>query len=673
MRPDRRLFARGVRNLISKLADPVTVSLSAALLGWLIIQTAAWRHVELKLFDFLVVRSAPNQVQLPITIVGIDEATFRELKTSWPLPRRHHAKLLDNLRSAGAAVVGFDITFAEASGLEDDNAFAGAIQKFGGVVLASDLSFREDAAVRQWYRIDPNALFIMAGARQGYASLQVDGDAVLRRVPIVGDAFWRVVLDVFDQVAPGVVASLDVAEGTYIRYLGGPHTFTYIPYHDLLDPDRRLPAGWREFLKDNIVLVGRNLNVIQDVGAAQAEMYQTPFFMKTREFMPRVEAHANLIANMVTGEVLREAPEHWTIGAWIAAVLVAMLFMRRWHPLRNGILLGASLALLAGSEYGVFERMRLWVPAAGAMMTAVLIYAAQGIVAFIVEQRQRRELRNAFSMYVSPAVVEEVIAHPERLKLGGERREITILFTDLSGFTSIAEKLDPETVASIINRHLSGMTDTILEHSGTLDKFIGDGVMAFWGAPIVSERQSEDAVLAAVAMQEKMVTMSAEILEETGARLEMRIGINRGECIVGNMGGDKRFDYTAMGDAINLASRLEGVNKVYGTRILASDAVVAAMANPVRFREVDTVRVKGKQVGITVHTPCDDEALIAMSAEALAAYRAGRFEAAQSAWQALLERYPGDPVAKVFLSRIARFQASGFPAEWDGVMTLEEK
>lgn len=666
-------LARPVRDILSKLVEPVAVSLGVALLGWALIQIPLWRLVELKLSDFLVVRSAPNQVTLPITIIGINEETFSALKTSWPLPRRHHAKLLDNLREAGVAVVGFDITFPEASDPKEDELFASAISRFGRVVLASDLSFREDAAVRQWFRVDPYPLLLLAGALQGYSSLQVDGDAVLRRVPTVNDAFWRAVLHEFEKVHPGVAALTDASEDMRIRYLGGPHTFTYIPYHHVLDPDKHLPPHWREFFKDNIVLVGRNLHVIGDVGAAQAEMYQTPFYSKTREFMPRVEVHANLIANMVSGEVLREAPGSWATGAWIAAVLSGMLFMRQWHPLRNGILLALSVGLLAAFEYGVFERYRLWVPAAGAMMTGALIYLSQGAVAFIVEQRQRRELRNAFSMYVSPEVVDEVIAHPERLKLGGERREITILFTDLAGFTTISEGLEPEQVASIVNRHLSGMTETILEHSGTLDKFIGDGIMAFWGAPVADIRQSEDAVLAAIAMQKKMETMGAEIFEETGAELKMRVGINRGPCIVGNMGGRGRFDYTAMGDAINLASRLEGVNKVFGTKILASEAVVAAIANEIRFREVDTVRVKGKHVGITVYTPCDEEALNAMSAEALAAYRAGKFEAAEAGWKRLLETYPDDPVAAVFLERIARFRKEGWPAEWDGVTTLDEK
>lgn len=655
------------------LKDPIWVGLAAALIGWLLIQPGYWRNLELKIFDWLVVRSAPNQVSLPITIVGIDEATYDALKTTWPLPRRHHARLLDNLREAGVGVVGFDIVFADAADPQDDAPFAAAIKRFGHVVLASDLTFREDSLMRQWFRVDPHPAFLQAGALQGYSSLQVDDDAVLRRVPTVQDAFWRAVLYKFDQARPGVVTSLDVSDDMRIRYLGGPHTFTYIPYYQLLDPDKLMPPGWKEFLRDNIVLVGRKVSVIGDVGAAQGEMYQTPFFLRTREFMPRVEAHANLVANMATGSALREAPASWPLGAWVSAVFIGVVFMRRWHPLKSGMVLAALIGTLAALEYGMFHYRGTWLPLAGAVMTVALIYIAQGAVAFVAEQRKRREVRDAFSLYVSPELVDQVIANPGLLKLGGDRRQLTILFSDLAGFTTISEQLDPEKVSGIVNRHLSDMTDAILEHHGTVDKFLGDGIMAFWGAPLPDERQSERAVRAALDMQQRMIGLRDEVLRDTGAELRVRIGVNRGECIIGNMGGDKRFDYTAVGDSVNLASRIEGVNKVYGTEILVSAAVVGAIANGVRFREVDTVRVKGKSVGITMFTPCEDADLVALSAEALAAYRAGKLDAAEAAWRKILAGYPDDPIAKMFVEKLTVFKAEGVPGNWDGINTLDVK
>lgn len=655
------------------LAGAVWAGAAAALVAWVLVDTAVWRQVELKLFDFLVVRSAPNQVTLPITIVGIDEATFGALGESWPLARRHHARLLETLADAGVAVVAFDITFPDAAAPQDDRRFAEAIRRFGAVVLASDLAFTESAAVRQWFRVDPHRMFVEAGAREGYAALEVDDDAILRRVPTVSDAFWRSVVRQFDSVHPGVAAATSASADMRIRYLGGPQTFPYVPYFKLLEPDKHLPPGWREFLRDNIVIVGRSLQVIGDVGAAQGEMYQTPFFLKTREFMPRVEAHANVIANMVSGQVLKEARLRWTNGLWLGAVLIALALMREWRLMRASVIAALLIAALAACEYAFFVYQQIWLPAAGAALAVALVYASQGAVAFVGEQRQRREIRNAFSRYVSAALVDQVIAHPEQLKLGGERREITILFSDLAGFTTLAERLDPERVTSIINRHFSEMTDTIQARAGMVQKFLGDGILAYWGVPVADARQSEHAVQAAIEMQRLVAKMATDLVGGEGAPLRMRIGINRGDCIVGNMGSASRFDYAAVGDPVNLASRIEGANKVYGTGILVSEAVVDAVRDGQRFREIDTVRVKGKYIGITLFTPCEDEALIALSAQALAAYREAQFHAAEEAFRQILAAHPADPVAPIFIARIAEFRQRGLPQLWDGIATLEAK
>jgi len=659
--------------LLARLPATVWAGLGAALAAWAIAQTGAWRELELRLFDMLVARSAPNKVALPITIVGIDERTFEALDASWPLARRHHARLLEHLKEAGVAVVAFDILFAGASGPQDDAPFAEAIRAAGRVVLASDYVFREDAAVRQWLRVDPHPMFRAAGARHGHAPFAVDADAVLRRVPTVGDALWRVVLEELAKDNPGVVALDTATDDMRIRWLGPPHTFAYVPFYALLEPEKHLPPDWRELLRDNIVLVGRNLNVIGEVGAAAAEMYRTPFFPVTREFMPRVEAHANLIANMASGSVLREAPASWRHGTLALAALAGGAAMWRWHPVRSGVALAALLAALGAGWYALFARMQLWLPAAGAALAPALIYVSQAGLAFFAGQRERARLRGAFAMYLSPALVEEVMARPAGLRLGGERRVITILFSDLAGFTPVAERLAPEEVARIVNRHHSEMTDAIMDHGGMVQKFLGDGILAYFGAPVADERQAGRAVRAALEMQRRMAPLAAELAVSRHAELAMRIGIHRGECVVGNMGSSRRFDYAAVGDPVNLASRLEGANKVYGTPILVSEAVAEAAGPELRFREVDRIRVKGRTGGVAVYTPCEDALLVAASADALAAWRAGDLDAAEAAWKRILEAHPGDAVAALFLARLAVLRAQGLPADWDGITVLEAK
>jgi len=239
--------------------------------------------------------------------------------------------------------------------------------------------------------------------------------------------------------------------------------------------------------------------------------------------------------------------------------------------------------------------------------------------------------------------------------------------------TQISEALPAESVAKILNRHLAEMTEIVIRHQGTLDKFIGDAVMAFWGAPIADPEQSNRALAAAIEMQRAMAAMRVELTASGGPTVHMRIALHRGECIVGNMGGSKRFNYTAIGDCVNLAARLERVNSVYGTEILVSEAVAKAVGATPALRPVDTVRVKGKRIAVDIFTLCDDPALIERSAAALAAYRIGDWALAAERWQALCAAHPDDPVGKVFVTRLHGWSEAGWPDPWDGIMELETK
>lgn len=647
--------------------------IAAAVISLLISLTGLWHNVELKLFDQLIIATAPNSVNLPITIIGIDEPSFAKLKQQWPWSRSLHGRLLDNLHEAETAVVVFDVVFSEPTSAAEDDAFAKAIRRHGNVVLAADLVYDEADSVRQWLRVEPLDLFSEAGAVTGFASVQIDPDGVQRQVPAYQDALWMRALSLLDKRSPGIVAQLNATPGMRIRYLGGPHSFTYIPYYQLLDPEKYLSPNWRDYLKDNIIIVGRDLKATTEVRSAQSDMFQTPYFGKNHQLMPGAEIQANLIANMVNGDALQEAHRAWSWLLWLFTAAVSIVLMRRWKPLHSGLVAFMVIGGIAVLDYSLFKWPLIWLPAAGAILTVLLVYLAQGGVAYFFEQQQRRQIKQAFSKYVAPAVVEEVIAQPEKLRLGGVRRELTLLFTDLAGFTSISEVLEAEQVAMILNRHLSEMTEIVLRHHGTVDKFIGDAVMAFWGAPILDSEQSLHAIRAAVEMQEKIAVMRQEIVAAGGPELSMRIGIHRGECIVGNMGGNNRFDYTAIGDAVNLASRLEGANKVYGTGILLSETVVEAVASQMGLRQVDTVRVKGKQIGVGIFTPCQNDYLVQLTESALAAYREGQWELALERWNAVMDNFINDPVAQVFLKRLLSMQKSGWPENWDGISTLESK
>jgi adenylate cyclase len=647
---------------------------AAGLIGLALCFSSAWHGIELKTFDWLTVRTAPNQALLPITVLAIDEESMGAIGRQWPWPRGIHAQLLDRLKEADVAVVAFDVVFAEPDPLpEEDLAFARAIRNFGPVVLASNLEYRETQVVRQWVRTDPNPRFLEAGAVAGLASVRTDADGILRNVPISQGAFWLEIISRFDKARPGIARNLSVTENDRIRYLGGPQTFTTIPYYRLLEPEKYLSENWKDVLRDNIVLIGRGLKTTPDLTAVEADMFFTPFFASTGQMMPGVEIQATLVSNMMTGETLREAPGALTMVLVIAVTLLAWLTMKSWHPWRSGAwLLGlASLTLLL--DWYLFQYQRQWLPAAAALATMTLAYAGQGARGFLAEQARRKELRRAFASYVSPTIVDEIIADPGKLKLGGDRRELTLLFTDLAGFTGISETRPAEEVAQILNRHLAEMTEVVISHKGTVDKFIGDAVMAFWGAPIPDADQSMNALDAAIDMQRKVAAMRSELLAAGGPKVRMRIGLHRGDCIVGNMGGANRFEYTAIGDTVNLASRLEGVNNVYGTGILLSDSVARAVEGRVTLRPVDTVRVKGRHQAVPLFTPCDDPELASKSTAALDSYRRGDWATALREWQELAQAYPDDPVCAVILARLRAWSERGWPEPWDGITELESK
>ena len=651
---------------------PVVV---ATLIGLGFALSDGWRAIELKGFDTLIVLTAPGEAPLPITLVAIDEESMAGVGQQWPWARGVHAQLLARLKEAGVALAAFDVVFSEADrDPAQDAAFAQAIREFGApVVLAANLEYRETAHARQWLRADPQRRFLEAGAVPGLAAVRVDPDGVMRNVPVSQGAFWLAIVTAFDKANPGIARNLSVTDADRIRYLGGPHTFPTIPYHRLLDPGKLLSPNWKDVLRDNIVIVGRVLTTAPELALVESDMFRTPFTARTGQPTPGVEVQATIVANMMMGDTKREAPTGHAIALVLLAGVAAWLVMRPWHLWKSGALVIVLGVAVVGVVFALFNWQRLWVPGAAALATLVLAYLGEGSRTYLGEQARRMALRRAFATYVSPAIVDEIIANPGTLKLGGARREITILFTDLAGFTSLAERLPAEQVATILNRHLAEMTDIVISHGGTVDKFIGDAVMALWGAPVPDADQSAHALAAAVEMQAATTRLATELAGSGGPVLRMRVGLHRGECIVGNLGGHNRFEYTAIGDAVNLASRLEGANNVYGTGILASETVAGAAGDRVHLRRVDAVRVKGRNQAVELFTPCVDTALVDRTAEALAAYRAGRWDEAGARWREIGEAWPEDPVAKVFTARLAKWAASGWPDPWDGVTTLDSK
>ena len=655
-------------------AQRILRTLLPALLVWavfaLLSQTAPGRRLELLGFDFLTVSTAPSaRIGTPIVIVGIDEPSFAEFDRQWPWPRRMHAELVDRLKAAGAIIIAFDVLFAESTSAEDDGRFAEAIQRAGNVVLASDMVVQESGQFQMAMQVEPVPLLREAGAITGLASISLDPDLVVRAMPQAAEAFWRRIVQAHAGAAGGAESRAELAAGSLVRYLGPDHSFRYVSYYQALDPERFLPPGTFD---GKIVLIGHDIKVALGPGTSRGDAYATPYSALTGLLTPGVEIQATLVANALAGNTLREAARHWSLGMLGLALLLVTFAVREWQALRGALIVLAVMGGTAGLAIWLFAARGIWLPIVLSLLAVGIMYVVQVGSAFLRERRQRRQIEKAFRYYVSPEIVSEMTAHPERLVLGGARRDITIMFTDLAGFTSVSETISPEQVAALLNDYLTHMTRIVLDHGGTVDKFIGDAIMAFWGAPLPDPDQAWHACQAARKMQARLSELRQVYRAAGLPELRMRVGVHSGAAIVGNMGSTDRFDYTAIGDNINLASRLEGINKLYGTEILISGETARLLGGRMPLRRVDRVIVKGRTQPIDVHAFCDDSEIVRLGEVALVHYAARRWDEAAAAWRQLAALDPQDAISALFLKRIEEYRAAPPPDGWDGSIALEK-
>jgi adenylate cyclase len=315
------------------------------------------------------------------------------------------------------------------------------------------------------------------------------------------------------------------------------------------------------------------------------------------------------------------------------------------------------------------------------LLVIILVYITITAYKYLVESRQKRFIRSAFSTYLAPTVVKKLIESPEGLELGGEERDITAFFSDVQGFTSISEKLTPAELVELLNEFLTEMTDIILEHEGTVDKFEGDAIIAFFGAPNALENQAETAALTCVQMQKRLGELRAKWKAEDRPELKMRIGLCTGPAVVGNMGSRNRMDYTMMGDTVNTAARLEGVNKIYGIYTLVCEHTFQKASNQVVGREIDAINVVGKKEPVVVYQllglpeDLDENLLKTMQhyAKGLQRYRQSNWSGAIEAFEAALAIMPDDGPSLAMKKRCHEYLASPPPADWNGSYTMKTK
>ncbi len=724
------------------------IVLLVALVGLRIWDPAPLQLLRLKTFDLYQVAKPREPKARPVIIVDIDEASLNTLG-QWPWPRTVVAKLIKKIAQGGAAAIGLDIVFAEpdrtsppllAETLSDlsatarselrsapdhDEIFADILKRTRTVVGQSAYNPRAGDTRKS---LTPKASFATLGddpdpyliaypgllsnipileeaaLGRGMFTVLPDPDGLVRRVPVVmkagGEKIPSLNADVL-RVATGQttyviktgeagVQSVILA-GIQIPTDANAQLWIYFSPHD---PARYVSAADvvngkvpPETFKGKLVLIGTSATGLFDVKATPVE-----------PVMPGVELHAQALENILEGTSLKRPG--YTVGAELClAVAVGLIFIVL-VPILGALpvaALGSAIAAaVLGLAWYLFTQERILLDVAYPLIGGLAVFLTMLFVNYFREEAQRRQIRSAFSQYISPDLVEQLAQEPDRLVLGGETRDLTILFSDVRGFTSISEsyKDNPQGLTSLLNRLLTPLSHAVLEHGGTIDKYMGDAIMAFWNAPLDNMSHATGACAAALKMMQSLEKVNAEReveAQEIGkpyTPLRIGIGINTGECVVGNMGSDMRFDYSVLGDAVNLASRLEGQSENFGVPIILGSATAYLVKDHFAVLELDALRVKGKKEPEVVYTllgkkgdvPAElFDKLHARMQEMLGAYRTRKWADSAKALSALrklkLESLGVDLSAlfDLYAERIKEFRKNPPPKSWDGVFTLQTK
>ncbi len=655
-----------------------------------------------------------------VVLILVDEKSLRWAQEvqeqGWPWPRQYYAAVTDFARRAGAASLTFDVIYSDHSsfGVSDDHMFAGAVKDQGSTVLAafygketgSFASFPDDIPLRrvtvsvenadcELLPALPRACFPIpelarSAARLGNVNITPDADGVYRRAPLAarfdGKPVPSLSLAAYLAGKRQAVLSLNAADRC-IRFDGRKVPLdgsgNLIVRFDRDDGERRrfsaaaIIQSEIRLARDSAnrppvdpsLLEGRHVMV----GFSAVGLYDL-HPLPIDSTAPGVEFHAAMLENLLSGNFMRRTS---AAGELLYVVLFAFIAGFATSLAKRTAATSAAFAGVFILPFGIgllAHSAGLWLPVVvpgaagliGAVMAAVVNYATEG--------RERRFIKRAFRQYLAPAVIERLLSDPDHLKLGGERRELTVFFSDLEGFTSLSEGLSPEALTHLLNEFLTAMTDILIETGATIDKYEGDAIIAFWNAPLEVSEHPRVAVEAALACQERLAQLRPTFRQQVGRDLFMRIGLNTGEAVVGNMGSRSRFDYTMLGDTVNLASRLEGSNKQFGTWIMISEATARRLPDRIVCRELGRIMVVGRTRPVRVYEPMHRSAYAAdrqryeAFARALTLYYEGEFTAARRAFLNISE----DPPAKRYAEKCAQLAQSP-PEDWDGVWAMDSK
>ncbi len=619
-----------------------------------------------------------------IVIVAIDEPSFGVIARQWPWPRSLHGRLVESLFRSGARVVAFDMIFAEPSTPEEDQAFATAIRRHPGTILASDLSLTEESAYMQEIVVSPFPELLSPATEVGFIDFPVDPDGFVRRTRLSRDGDFSLAFLAANTFLEREGRSrLEAPRGASpeyqgINFLGQPRTVRTVSYYQALDPERHLPPA---FFRDKMVFVGIVIQSTSEFRTRRPDHYPIPFSRRDTGYMAGVEIHAQVAHDLLHHSLVRYPPRHLPVLLGVLAGLVSLFLFLRLKPMAGALVMVLEVAGVFAVTHLLFQRWQYYFPSIFLQLPFCAGYLASPFWHYYRAWRERNFIRRAFARYVAPSVVNQLLSDPERLTLGGEAVEATVLFSDLAGFTSFSEGIAPHNLIDLLNRYFGRFSDIVLAAEGMIDKYIGDAVMAVWGVPVAQPNHAVMACTAALKMRQAAAELGRVEEGLTGVRLQVKIGINSGKMVAGNVGASRHFNYTVLGNEVNVASRLEGVNRRYNTDIIVGENTAAQAGERFLLRELDLVKVKGKTEPLRIFelmaenesASRDQIKLLRVFGEGRALYREQRFREALSLFEECLATVPDDGPSMVYRER-CRFYGETPPGrDWDGIYVMDEK
>ncbi len=720
----KRLLARLRR---SKYAVVMAISVIITILMAVAISYQFLDKLEWTTYDLRFEHRGEKYPKDNIIILDVDQDTYSDLEIKWPYPMAYHAKVLERLFQAGAKVVCFDIIFDNISSKpQEDSLFAATIKQCKNVILAQQFLY---LAGGEHYKsmqsfVRPNPVLLSGEPYLGFIGVPQEKDNAARRYQVINQALDEVFSDnpryayskgeliaamplqavtLFRNledpkiqvsaarnsiIAGNIEVPIEKGGRILINFAGPPRTFKTLPYRQIFRDDdfALLIEKSPGYFQNKIVLIGVTLKEFHD-------LFNTPFVEKSvdtsemgspkeKQLMPGVEIIANTIQTILDESYIDHMTTEKVVGFCFILSLICSFFTIRFGPRKGLLFLIFGLGALTGIAFYLFSHYNFWLNLIYPAATLLLTFSSDVFYHYMTEEREKQYIRKAFGHYLNPSVVEQLAQNPDSLKLGGQKRELTVMFSDIRGFTTLSESMDAEELTNFLNEYLTAMTDIILKNTGTVDKYMGDAIMAFWGAPLDDPNHAYRCCITCLEQMRKLHEMQAKWRAEGKHALDIGIGINTGDMTVGNMGSTQRFDYTVLGDSVNLGSRLEGTNKDYGTNIIMGERTYALVKDRLIARQLDRIRVKGKLEPVEIYEVIAEKAAdlpegypkaYEIYSEGVRAYFNRDWLKAIECFQQTLDIITDDGPSQKHLHQCEIYRDHPPAADWDGVYIKTSK